>query len=82
MTYPPQVELLPINPPDLTEFERLMEQSRAEVFRVMAIPERYLIRKYDDFSCDPAKWSLDKLIHERRNGMPAVLLEYERRTRD
>ncbi|TLX17141.1 hypothetical protein [Rhizobium sp. MHM7A] len=35
--------------------------------------------KHDDFSCDPSKWSQDKLLRERRNGMPAVVAEYERR---
>jgi hypothetical protein len=35
--------------------------------------------KHDDFSCDPSKWSQDKLLKERRNGMPAVVAEYERR---
>jgi hypothetical protein len=33
----------------------------------------------DDFSCDPSKWSQDKLFKERRNEMPAVVAEYERR---
>ncbi len=33
----------------------------------------------DDFSCDPRKWSFDKLRMERRNGMPAVTAEWERR---
>jgi len=35
--------------------------------------------KHDDFSCDPSRWSQDKLFRERRNGMPAVVAEYERR---
>lgn len=35
--------------------------------------------KHDDFSCDPSKWSQDKLLRERRNGMPAVVAEYDRR---
>lgn len=35
--------------------------------------------KHDDFSCDPSKWSQDKLFRERRNGMPAVVAEYDRR---
>ena len=33
----------------------------------------------DDFSCDPRKWSFDKLRRERRNGMPAVTAEWTRR---
>ena len=36
--------------------------------------------KHDDFSTDPEKWSLDKLIAEVRNGMPAVVAEGRRRT--
>lgn len=35
--------------------------------------------KHDDWSCDPTKWSWDKLRRERKNGMPAVLAEWERR---
>lgn len=35
--------------------------------------------KHDDFSCDPSKWSQDKLLKEKRNGMPAVVAEYDRR---
>jgi hypothetical protein len=35
--------------------------------------------KHDDFSCDPSEWSQDKLFKERRNGMPAVVAEYDRR---
>ena len=36
--------------------------------------------RYDDWSCDPTNWSPDKLRQERRNGMPAVVAEHERRT--
>jgi hypothetical protein len=36
--------------------------------------------KCDDLSTDPRKRSLEKLIRERKNGMPAVDAEYERRT--
>lgn len=35
---------------------------------------------FDDFSTDPSRWSMDKLVLERRNGMPAVLDEWDRRT--
>jgi hypothetical protein len=35
--------------------------------------------KPDDWSCDPSKWSMDKLGRERKNGMPAVVAEWERR---
>jgi hypothetical protein len=35
--------------------------------------------RHDDFSCDPSKWSYDKLRRERRNGMPAVTAEWDRR---
>ncbi len=37
------------------------------------------MNRHDDFSCDPSQWSQDKLIKERRNGMPAVVAEYDRR---
>lgn len=35
--------------------------------------------KHDDWSCDPRKWSFDKLRLERKNGMPAVVAEWDRR---
>jgi hypothetical protein len=35
--------------------------------------------RHDDFSCDPRRWSYDKLRLEKRNGMPAVMAEWERR---
>ncbi|MNU26965.1 hypothetical protein D3C71_153490 [compost metagenome] len=35
--------------------------------------------RHDDFSCDPRLWSYDKLRLEKRNGMPAVMAEWERR---
>ncbi|QSY98550.1 hypothetical protein J2J97_32105 (plasmid) [Rhizobium bangladeshense] len=38
--------------------------------------------KHDNFSCDPSKWSLSKLLMEKRNGMPAVIAEYERRMKE
>lgn len=34
--------------------------------------------RHDDFSTEPRKWSPKKLNAERKNGMPAVLAEYER----
>lgn len=37
------------------------------------------ITRHDDFSCDPRQWSYDKLRLEKRNGMPAVMAEWERR---
>jgi hypothetical protein len=33
----------------------------------------------DDMSCDPTKWSADKLRREMHYGMPAVVIEYDRR---
>lgn len=41
--------------------------------------EDALGERVDDLSCDPSKWSFGKLCRERRNGMPAVMLEWERR---
>lgn len=38
--------------------------------------------RIDNFSTNPSKWSLSKLIHERQHGMPAVVAEWERRTSD
>lgn len=38
-------------------------------------------RRLDNRSSDPRHWSWDKLSAERRNGMPAVVAEFERRTR-
>jgi hypothetical protein len=35
--------------------------------------------KHDDWSCDPSKWSWGKLRRERKNGMPAVVAEWDRR---
>lgn len=35
--------------------------------------------RHDDFSCNPQQWSYDKLRLEKRNGMPAVMAEWERR---
>ena len=39
---------------------------------------------YDDFSCEPKKWSYKKLIREYANGRGflAVIAEYERRIRE
>lgn len=33
----------------------------------------------NDFTTDPRRWSLVKLMRERKNGMPAVLAEWHRR---
>jgi hypothetical protein len=38
--------------------------------------------KSDNWSCDPSKWSLSKLLLEKRHGMPAVIAEYERRMKE
>ena len=40
-------------------------------------------RKVDDLSCDPSKWSFDKLRREYYGGRGflAVIAEYERRMR-
>lgn len=35
--------------------------------------------RYDDFSCNPRRWSPGKLSREKRGGMPAVMAEIERR---
>lgn len=35
--------------------------------------------KHDDFSSNPRRWSWQKLLAEKKNGMPAVVAEYERR---
>jgi len=37
------------------------------------------VKKHDDFSSYPHKWSISKLMREYPNGMPAVVAEYRRR---
>lgn len=36
-------------------------------------------RLIDDFSCNPSKWSWEKLRREVKNGLVVVVAEYERR---
>jgi hypothetical protein len=62
-------------PAVVAEWDRRMAEAEAAPNE----KESAMKTKYDDWSCDPSKWSWDKLRRERKNGMPAVVEEWDRR---